>query len=551
MPVIIRAIAGLACATLLVWGLVTVEDVSDAKWLTILGISWLLLVVATYLPLRNMAQFSRSLIRVAFVFATVMAIVSVQLVRIQVVQQDAIVYRTAQTDDGDAIANPRVVLTPLENERGEIIDRDGEIIAATTREGENYYRSWPSPATSYVAGYHSPFLFGSSGLELSYSEALTGQAGNNPITRLLNNLLHKPQQGADLQLTLDTDLQESAQAMLGDQKGAVVVIDVNTGNVIVIASSPNYDPNQLFTMSPSANDSARDYWNTLTSDPAAPLVTRANLGLYTPGSTFKTVTAAIAIELGIAQPDSVYTDDGQLVIDGRVLEGNNRPDESKTEWTLREGIMWSLNVVLAQVGIQIGAEDFWEMAQRFGFGRDVPFDLPVSVSQLASDESFLQSDNALADTGFGQGEIQVTPLQMALITAGFANGGEIMHPRLVDQVISPEGDVVDTLPVAPWLTPVSPATADQVESMMIDAVESGSIQAAQVPGYVVGGKTGTAETNVETPHSWFIGFIGPQTDEPEFAVAVVLEHGETGLAGPISIGREILVQVMEEPPPGP
>lgn len=551
MPVIIRAIAGLACATLLVWGLASVEDVSDAKWLTILGTSWLLLVVATYLPLRNMAQFSRSLIRVAFVFATVMAIISVQLIRIQVVQQDAIVYRTAQTDDGDAIANPRVVLTPLENERGEIIDRDGEIIAATTREGQNYYRSWPSPATSYVAGYHSPFLFGSSGLELSYSEALTGQAGNNPVTRLINNLLHKPQQGADLKLTLDTDLQESAQAMLGDQKGAVVVIDIDTGNVIVIASSPTYDPNQLFTTSPSANDAARDYWNTLTSDPTAPLVTRANLGLYTPGSTFKTVTAAIAIELGIAEPDSVYTDDGQLVIDGRVLEGNNRPDVSRTEWTLREGIMWSLNVVLAQVGIQIGAEDFWEMAQRFGFGRDVPFDLPVSVSQLASDESFLQSDNALADTGFGQGEIQVTPLQMALITAGFANGGKIMQPRLVNQVISPEGNVVDTLPVATWLTPVSPATADQVESMMIDAVESGSIQAAQVPGYVVGGKTGTAETNVETPHSWFIGFIGPQNGVPEFAVAVVLEHGETGLAGPVSIGRDILVQAMEEPPSGP
>src|SRR5665811_1044350 len=143
MPPLIRTTAGLAGALLIAWGLITIDDVSDARWLTILGSSWLLFLVATYLPLSHIPQFARSLIRIAIVFATVMAIVSVQLIRIQVVQQDAIIYRTAQTSDGDAIANPRVVLTPLENERGEIIDRDGEIIAATTREGENYHRSWP------------------------------------------------------------------------------------------------------------------------------------------------------------------------------------------------------------------------------------------------------------------------------------------------------------------------------------------------------------------------------------------------------------------------
>lgn len=547
MPSAIRAIAGIVAALLLGWGLVTIDEVSDARWLTILGIAWLLMLVATYLPLANMPQFSRSLVRVALVFATVMAIISVQLIRIQVVQQDAIVYRSAQTANGDAIANPRVVLTPLENERGEIVDRDGDLIAATTEDGGNFYRSWPNPSTSYVAGYHSPFLFGSSGLELSYSDVLTGQAGNNPVARLFKNLLHQPQQGSDLRVTLDSDLQESAQVMLGDQNGAVVVIDVNTGDIIVMASSPTYDPNQLFTTSPSNNESARAYWESITSDPDAPLVTRANLGLYTPGSTFKTVTAAIAIELGYAEPDSVYTDDGQIVIDGRVLVENNRPDESRTEWTLREGIMWSLNVVLAQVGLQIGGDEFWEMAQRFGFGQDIPFDLPVSKSQLASDESFLDSNNALADTGFGQGEIQVTPLHMAMIAASFANDGDIMQPRLVDQIVSPDGDVVDTLPVETWLSPISPETAAEVKSIMIDTVEAGSVQAAQVPGYVVGGKTGTAETSVGIPHSWFIGFIGPTEGEPQYAVAVVLEYGETGLAGPVSIGRDILVETMEEP----
>lgn len=549
MPSIIRVFCGLASVVLLGWGLATIDDVSDARWLTTLGIAWLLLLVATYVPLSKMPQFSRSLIRIAIVFATVLAIVSVQLIRIQVVQQDAIAYRTAQTDDGDAIANPRVVLTPLENQRGEILDRDGVVIAATTEQDGNYYRSWPNPATSYIAGYHSPFLFGSSGLELSYADVLTGQAGNNPVTRLFNNLLHQPQQGSDISLTLDTGLQESAQSMLGDQIGAVVVVDVDTGDIIVMASSPNYDPNQLFTTSPTSNADAQAYWDTLVADPDAPLVTRANLGLYTPGSTFKTVTAAIAIELGYANPESVYTDDGQLVIDGRVLEGQNRPNVSQTQWTLREGIMWSLNIVLAQVGLQIGGGEFWDMAQRFGFGRDIPFDLPVSESQLASDQSFLDSSNAVADTGFGQGEIQVSPLHIAMITAGVANDGVIMQPRLVDQIVSPNGSATDVPPSETWLTPMSPETASQVEAMMVHTVNAGSVQAAQAPGYVVGGKTGTAETGVETPHAWFIGFIGPLDGESQYAVAVVLEFGGSGLTGPVSIGRDMLLQTMETPQP--
>jgi peptidoglycan glycosyltransferase len=237
------------------------------------------------------------------------------------------------------------------------------------------------------------------------------------------------------------------------------------------------------------------------------------------------------------------------VIDGRVLEGQNRPNVSQTQWTLREGIMWSLNIVLAQVGLQIGGGEFWNMAQRFGFGRDIPFDLPVSESQLASDQSFLDSSNAVADTGFGQGEIQVSPLHMAMITAGVANDGVIMQPRLVDQIVSPNGSATDVPPSETWLTPMSPATASQVEAMMVDTVNAGSVQAAQAPSYVVGGKTGTAETGVETPHAWFIGFIGPLDGESQYAVAVVLEFGGSGLTGPVSIGRDMLLQTMEAPQP--
>lgn len=546
MPLFVRIAAALASLVLIAWGLTTIDEVSDTRWLTVLGGAWILLLVATYLKLSDMPQFPRSLIRVSLVFATVIAIVSVQLIRIQVIQQDDIAYRTALTEDKtDAIANPRVVLTPLETKRGEILDRNGDIIAGTVQDGDVYYRTWPNPATSYVGGYYSPFLIASSGLEASYAEVLTGQAANNPLVRLVRNLLHEPQEGSTLKLTLDSNLQSSAQAMLGDQNGAVVVMDARTGDVQVLASSPAYDPNQLFTESPGGNADAQQYWDSIVQDDDTPLVTRANLGLYTPGSTFKTVTAAIAIEQGYTEPDSIYEDNGQLEIDGRVLVENNRPDDSKTQWTLREGIMWSLNVVLAQVGLQIGGEEFWSYAPKFGFSSDIPFDLPVSESQLASSRDFLDSSNAVADTGFGQGQIQVSPLHMALITSAYVNDGVMMVPRLVDDIISPVGDVVDTLPESPWLSPVSSDTADDVRGMMVAAVESGSVQQAQVSGYTVGGKTGTAETSNELPHSWFIGFIGEPGENARYVVAVVLEEGPSGLDAPVGIGRDILVETIQ------
>jgi peptidoglycan glycosyltransferase len=549
MPRFVRILAALASIALLGWGLYTIDDVSDARWLSILGVSWLLLLVATYVRLAGMPQFSRSLIRSALVFATVIAIISVQLIRIQVVNQDDIIYRTALTADGtDALANPRVVLTPLETERGQILDRDGDIIAGTVQEGDHYYRTWPEASTAYVGGYYSPFLIASSGLEATYADVLSGQAANIPVERLVNYLLHQPQEGSNLVLTLDSDLQAQAQAMLGEHKGAVVVVDVQTGDVLVMASNPTYDPNRLFTASPSENPDAQAYWEGIVANPDNPLVTRATLGLYTPGSTFKTVTAAIAIDKGYSEPDRVYEDDGDIEIDGRILVEANRPDESRSEWTLREGLMWSLNVVLAQVGLAIGGDEFWQAASDFGFGLEIPFDLPVSTSSLASSEAFLDSSNAIADTGFGQGQIQVSPLHMALITAGYANDGVIMSPRLVDRIVSPDGDLIETTPTEEWLSPVAPGTAGDVEQMMIDTVEDGSVQAAQVPGYTVGGKTGTAETSGETPHSWFIGFIGDEGGEPRYAVAVVLEEGTTGLAGPVGIGRDILVLAMQEPP---
>lgn len=544
----IRRLAIFGAVALIAFGLFSSEEISDTRWLAILGATWLLLLIGIRIELpARLPTFNRGLIRTSLVIVSVFVLVSAQLVRIQIVQSDATYDRTAIAPDGEIISNPRASGTNLSINRGRIYDRDGELIADTVRDGNQFLRSYPDPATAYVAGYFSPLLYGSAGLELSWNDQLSGRSGGNLLDRWLSDVLGQPREGLDLNLTLDAGLQQTATDLLGGRTGSVVVMHVKTGAVITLVSSPTYDPNQLFTADVDDSDGASSYWSGLTDDPLSPLLLRGTMGLYTPGSTFKTITAAIAIEQGIAQPDTVYEDNGRIVIDGRELLENNRPDDSRDRWSLEEGVGWSLNVVLAQVGLQIGEDRLWESAGGFGFGQEIPFDLIVSESQLASDREFLDSDNALADTAFGQGQILVSPLHMAMVASCFANGGKMMQPYLVDTVTDRDGNVQQTTSLEVWQTPISGATASDVQQMMIYAVEQGSIQRANGTGYLVGGKTGTAETGDGDLNSWFIGFIGDS--DPQYAVAVVLEDDTSGLGTTVDIGRDILVATMENRPP--
>lgn len=544
----ISALAGFCAFAMLAAALTFSNRLTDNQWLLVLGAAWLLLLVASRLRLpQRLPTFNRSLIRTALVIATVFIIISAQLVRLQIVDSDTTVSRTAVAPDGEILGNPRLANSELSVQRGEIFDRNGEVIAGTEPEGDAYLRTYPDSATGYVAGYYSPLLYGSAGLEATYNEELTGQAGNDPVERTLNNLLNRPQRGADLRLTLDSDLHRQATDLMGDGNGSVVVMDVETGEVIVLASNPNYDPDRIFTASPGESDEATEYWESLIDNDDAPLVLRATLGLFTPGSTFKTITAAIGIELGLIEPDEVFEDNGELNIDGRILVENNRPDDSRDQWTVREGIAWSLNVVFAQIGLRIGGTDFWESGQEFGFGQSIPFDLPVSKSQLASSREFLSNNNAVADTAFGQGELLVTPLYMCMVTSMYVNEGEMMEPYLVDAVVDEDGTVTNETEPAVWREPISPQTAEAVEEMMVNAVENGTVTRARVDGYTAGGKTGTAETGDGSAHSWFIGFIGDE--EPRYAVAVVLEQGSGGLADAVTIGRDILFETITAPAP--
>lgn len=547
---VIASISGVLAVLILGLGLARTDNLDDRQWLIVLGLAWLLLLLATRIRLpARIPTFNRSLIRTTLVLATVFVIISAQLVRVQVTNSDAVFNHTAVAPDGETIGNPRLADQTLSVRRGQIYDRDGNLVAGTTEEDGEFIRYYPDPATGYVAGYYSPLLYGTAGLEASWNNELTGRAGNDPLSRIVNGLLNRPQTGADLHLTLDADLQRQATNLLGNNTGSVVVMDAETGQVLVLASNPTYDPNRLFTTSPAANEAATSYWESLLQDSRSPLVQRATIGLFTPGSTFKTITAAIGIELGLITPDQVFEDDGDINIDGRILVENNRPDDSRSQWTVREGVAWSLNVVFAQIGLLIGGDQFWDAAQAFGFGQDVPFDLPVAESQVASSEGFLDDANALADTAFGQGQLQVTPLFICMVTGAFVNGGDVMEPYLVAEVVDENGRVTHVTRPAVWRSPISGDTADQVEEMMVNAVNNGAVRGAQVPGYTVGGKTGTAEIGDGTAHSWFIGFIGD--DEPRYTVAVVLEGGSGGLSSAVAIGRDILhATILADPVQG-
>ena len=540
-----RRAAALLCIALIAYGLWARGGISDARWLAILGTSWLLLIVALWpsLPPR-LPTFARTTVRTAVLLVSVFVILSVQLVRIQIVLGDVTAERVASDPvTHEVIANPRLQIDDLSIRRGRVFDRNGALLADTVFSGDTARRVYPDPESAYVVGYFSPLLYGKAGLEAVYDKQLAGEEGNNPLLRSLNDLLDRPPEGLDLHLTLDAELQRSAHQLLDGRPGAAVLIDVKTGAILTLASNPHIDPNRLFTAYPAERDDAVAYWNQIVGDPSSPLVLRATNGLFTPGSTFKVVSASAIIDAGFATPDKIYQDNGSLDVGGHVIVEQNRPDDSRDTWTLREGIAWSLNVVFAQVGLQLGKDLLREYAERFGFEHEIPFDLPVAESRLAISPDFLDSLPALADTAFGQGQLQATPLQMALVAAAIAHHGEEMRPYLVERMTAQDGDTVHHTSIESWRHPMSAETADEVASMMVTAVDEGVAQAATVPGYRVGGKTGTAETGDGEPHAWFIGFIGDP--EPRYAVAVVLEHGGAGLAGALAVGRDLLAAAME------
>ncbi len=504
------------------------------------------------------ARFRHNVQQVGAFLLVGFALLSLHLLREQIVAAVSLKDATVVTEGGAVIQDPRKVPEDLRVRRGAIMAGNTVVAASEVISPSRFvHRVYPEPNISYLAGYYNPTIYGVAGLESSFDKYLSGSEVLNPLTEQQRRLLHRPTVGNDMFLTIDPALQNAAQEALGARKGSVVLLDAQSGAILAMASWPHVDPQQL-SFNPYVDDWGTenkriiDYYNAEIKDPDNPLILRATQGLYPPGSTFKTVTSGAAIDTGTAGPLAVFTDTNGKV---RVAAGDYfhvdcstcRPANHGPVFTMVEGFKWSLNVVFAEVSVKLGANRMVEYGQRFGFGTRYDIGLPVEASRLSGDNAALQTDiNLLAATGYGQGEMQATPLQMALVAATVAHGGELPAPYMVQSV----NDHDTSKPIWQFQPHtlqrvLSPNSNEALKQMMLTSIQSGWANKAAIPGATMGGKTGTAETGKNgTSHSWFIGFAGKDPNKLQYAICAMVEEGGEGTRVALPLARTVLVAAL-------
>ncbi len=532
----IRLFATLALAGIVAIGLISRND---HIWLICMGLAIPFVAVALWRGAPpGQPLFGRTSQKLAHIILTLFVVLSMQLVRTQVVMSGSVQLRTQQTPIGQ-VRNPRLLDAQLQALRGEVYTSDGvKVVGRQIAPDKSVRRTYPDPTADYLVGYYSPVRYGTSNLEQAYNAELSGGAAADPVQELQWSLLHQPAQGNDLLLTLNDTLQRTAANLLGTRNGSIVLLDAHTGAVLAMVSNPHLSPAGLVTA--PGNDPAA-YWDTLRNDPSSPFVLRPTQGLYTPGSIFKTITAAAAIDTGKARPDTKYEDRGAYNIEGYQLQEKNIPKgrENQQSWTMQEGYQWSLNVVFAQIGTQtLGGPLLADYAKRFGFGEEIPFDLTTNASRVTDRPDFLQSGPAVAQTAFGQGQLLATPLQMAMVAACMANDGKEMEPYLVASVRRPDGTIGESHAPKVWKEPIRAETAAQMRAMMENSVANGYAKTAEIPGVKTGGKTGTAEIPNAQPHAWYIGYAPGQ--KTNYAIAVLIENGGEGSTVAAPIAKQVL-----------
>jgi peptidoglycan glycosyltransferase len=431
--------------------------------------------------------------------------------------------------------------------RGLIYTADGTLLAArraTKANGQTYYfRRYPAhDLAAQLVGYSTQSR-SRAGLERSLNDYLTASNShlNTVLRRTFDSLKGTTITGNNLVLTIRAKAQRAALAALDGNCGAAVAIEPSTGRVLVMASSPSYDPNLVEGHFGAIARRAQG----VNCSPPAPLVNRATDGLYTPGSTFKVITAAAALDTGTFKPDSTFDDPGYCIEYGKKV--SNFADQSGPEVfgrvTFVTALQHSINAVFCEIGKKLGPLTVLDYARRFGFYSDPPLETPSNERAPSGlydhGRLFLPRDPNQVDPGrlaFGQERMQVTPIQMAMVAAGIANGGIVMRPYAVEKITEPGGSTVSRTQPHELSRAVSPQTATQLTQMMQLVVQSGTGTAAQIPGVSVAGKTGTAETGAAGLNTTsFIAFA--PADAPKVAVAVILEnqHGVGGrTAAPIA-----------------
>jgi peptidoglycan glycosyltransferase len=406
-----------------------------------------------------------------------------------------------------------------EPRRGVIRTADGVVVAEDAGDGRRYPRRGDY---LHLVGYRTPE--GGSGLEASRDADLRPR-DDGSITSWLLGLLGADLEPPEVRLTVHDTLQQAAVAGLGGRTGAVVALDPRTGAVLAYVSSPTLDPNDLVGGSLSAAEAR--------TDPAA--LDRVAFRLLPPGSTFKTLVAAAALDAGM-RPGTAFPDRAEYLAPGAgrpIRNAGGGRCGPGSEITMRRALAVSCNTVFASLAVELGGVALAEVGERAGFNALLPFELGAAVSSLPGSGALDADPGALAQTGLGERDVRATPLQMAVITAGIANGGVAMRPFVVDAVVAGDGREITSASPDEWRRVFSPRVASALVEMMVDVVAEGTGRAAGRADVVVAGKTGTAEGG-GGPHAWFIGFA--PAENPTIAIAVVVEGGGAGgtVAAPIA-----------------
>jgi len=438
--------------------------------------------------------------------------------------------------------NPRPALTERGKERGLIVTTDGTVVARSVEDAgsRDYIREYPEgEAFAHAVGYSS-FLVGSSALEATYSSQLRSRR-DLTISDIVAVILGRDLRPENLEITIDTGLQLAALEALGDNKGAVIALDPRTGAVLAAVSTPSFDPNLLL------GDDAAQQWETLLIDQSRPLIDRGTLEIYAPGSSFKTVVAAAAIDTGTAGPGTTFDDPNEFDLPGSTATISNFGGQACNDGvsvSLLEAFVRSCNTVFADLSIQLGAIDIAITAEALGFNTEIAYEWGIPLAVWPTDD-LVGDDAALAQSGIGERNVRATPLHMAMVAAAVANNGVVTNPYMVQRIFDADGQTVETTEVAELGRAMAPETASVLAQMMERVVTEGTGRQAAVPGVRVAGKTGTATGRGDFSNPWFIGFA--PVESPTIALAVFIEgspsSGESATGG--SLAAPIASELIE------
>lgn len=443
--------------------------------------------------------------------------------------------------------NARTLYASYSAERGPILV-DGQPIAYSTPVDDEYkfQRVYPAgPLYAPVTGYLT-LNQGNTGIESALNTYLTGNSNDQFFDQLNAIITGQNSKGAAVELTIDPVVQQAAWDALGDYEGAVIAIRPKTGEIIAMVSKPTFDPNGLAVHDTEA---VIDLYNQLLDDPLDPLINRTLAGnLDPPGSTFKLVVAAAALETGSYTADSEFPNPASLQLpqtDFTIGNADGGTCGGGANATIATAIRLSCNIPMAELGQQLGYRAILDQANKFGFNESfsVPLDSEASFYPRVLDEPQTML------SAFGQSEVRASPLQMAMVSMAIANGGTLMEPTMVESVTSSNLTTIQSFAPKVYGQAISRETAAAVTQMMVGSVANGAASNATIDGVTVAGKTGTAENGTGEPYTlWFTGFA--PAEDPQVVVAVVVQNGgglgqdgtSSGISAPI--GRKVLEAVL-------